>query len=165
MENENIDESKTVTNDFIDKVTLELLMNKNHYNRYVSQNDPKKHKEYMDHLSKVKKYSNMIINTTTEFLENPNNQVTTEVNDAFDVYVRTLIRHFECKNLENMDEKDQDMLFGFIREPVEEEEQQPSKSFWGKHRVQKKSSTFGFPMNYIPRVQENKKQEPLDYIV
>jgi len=153
-------ESSPLTNQFVDKVTLELLMNKNHYNRYLSQTDPKKHQEHMDHLAKMKKYRNWIINTTTEFLDNHTHQVTTEVNEAFDVYVRTMIRHFEFKKLENEDEKpDEDMLFGDMdqhenNKEEEEEVSQPTKSFWGKNKVVKKSANFGYPMNYIPRMKD-----------
>jgi len=147
------------TNQFVDKVTLELLMNKNHYNRYLSQNDPKKHQEHLDHLDKIRKYRSAIINMTNDFIDNSNHQVTTEVNDAFDYYVRTLIRHFDCKNIECLEEfnneKDEDVLFGNMDGPIEEEEEQPHmKSYWGKHKVQKKSNTFGYPMNYIPRITE-----------
>jgi hypothetical protein len=166
MEEENVDEPKPPSNEFIDKITLEMLMNKNHYNRYISQTDPKKHQEYLDHISKIKKYRNWILNTTTEFLDNPDNLVTTEVNDAFDVYVRTLIRHFEYKKIENEDERvDEDVLFGNMDNEEPEIEAPVMKSFWGKHKVEKKSSSMGFPMNYVPRIKEKQDSEPIDYIV
>jgi hypothetical protein len=160
------DEPKPMTNEFIDKITLEMLMNKNHYNRYISQTDPKKHQEHLDHISKIKKYKNWILNTTTEFLDNPDYQVTTEVNDAFNNYVRTLIRHFDYKKIElegiTIEQNtDEDMLFGNMEE--EPQEDIPvMKSFWGKHKVQKKPSNF---MNFIPRIAEKSHPEPIDYIV
>jgi len=143
MSNEN-------TNEFVDKVTLELLMNKNHYNRYISQTDPKKHLENLEHLEKIQKYRTTIIKMTDEFIDNPDKQVTTEVNEAFDLYVRTLLRHFECKRIENSD-KDEDVLFGDIDK--ETEEIPASKSFWGKHKVLKRTSSV-YPINYIPRIQD-----------
>jgi hypothetical protein len=156
--NDENNEQTPLTNQFVDKVTLELLMNKNHYNRYISQSDPKKHQEYLEHLEKIKKYKNAIMNTTKDFLDNSNHMVTTEVNEAYDYYVKTLIRHFDCKRIECFEdfniEKDDDVLFGNMDENSEEEEQTPMKSYWGKHKVQKKSSSFGFPMNYIPRVKD-----------
>jgi hypothetical protein len=156
---ENTDESvKPITNEFIDKVTLELLMNKNHYNRYLSQTDPKKHQEHLNHLEKIRKYRNKIINTTTDFLNNPEHQITTEVNEAFDHYVRTLIRHFECKEMENHEEssQDEDTLFGNMEEPLIDENP-TMKSYWGKNKVVKKGNQMGFPMNYIPRVKETEQ--------
>ena len=159
---ENFDEvTKPIANEFIDKVTLELLMNKNHYNRYLSQTDPKKHQEHLNHLEKIRKYRSKIINTTTDYLNNPDHQVTTEVNEAFDHYVRTLIRHMECKEMENVEgsSPDEDMLFGNMEDPVDDEEQPTMKSYWGKHKVQKKSSSYGFPMNYVPRIKSDNLEE------
>ena len=158
---ENTDESvKPVNNDFVDKVTLELLMNKNHYNRYLSQTDPKKHQEHLNHLEKIRKYRSKIMNTTTEFLNNPDHQITTEVNEAFDHYVRTLIRHYECKEKEFPEEsnQDEDTLFGNMEEPLVDENP-TMKSYWGKHKVQKKSSSYGFPMNYVPRIKSENLEE------
>jgi hypothetical protein len=154
---------KPVNNDFVDKVTLELLMNKNHYNRYLSQNDPKKHQEYLEHLAKVNKYRDRIVSTTKDFLDNTNHQITTEINEAFDYYLRTLIRHFECKEMENPEEfkQEDDMLFGNMDELIDhfDEEKPQMKSYWGKHKVQKKSSSYGFPMNYIPRIKSENSDD------
>jgi len=153
MNKENVDEKPS--NVFVDKVTLELLMNKNHYNRYLSQSDPRKHQEHLAHLAKINKYSNMILKTTSEFVENPDKQVTTEINEAFDFYVRTLIKHFELNttegfyNVENSN-NDEDVLFGTMDE---EPSLQLGRSFWGKHKVKKNPASV-FPMNYIPRIQE-----------
>ena len=151
---------KDATNTFVDKVTLELLMNKNHYNRYLSQTDPKKHQEYLEHLHKVKKYRSGIMNMTIDFLDNPNHQVTTEVNEAFYYYMRTLVRHFDCKRMEsegkNEDHNtDENMLFGEMDTDKEEQETDhipTMHSFWGKHKVQKKSSYYH---SFIPRIGEN----------
>jgi hypothetical protein len=132
-------------------------MNKIHYNRYLSQNDPKKHQEQLNHLEKIRKYRSKIMNTTTEFLNNPDHQVTTEVNDAFDYYVRTLIRHMECTEMEFPEEstQDEDTLFGNMEEPLVDEQQPTMKSYWGKNKVVKKGNQMGFPMNYIPRVKDS----------
>lgn len=155
MFEEDIGERAPLTNQFVDKVTLELLMNKNHYNRYISQNDPKKHKEYLEHLEKIGKYRSAIINMTTDFLDNPNHMVTTEISEAYDYYVKTLIRHFEYKKLENQDEDES--LFGDMENNTNEDESENiSKSFWGKNKVVKKQADiFNYTMNYIPRINEN----------
>jgi hypothetical protein len=159
-EEDNSENSENYTsNKFIDKVTLQLLMNKNQYNRYLSQSDPKKHKEHLEHLEKIKKYRNSIINMTKDFIDNSNHQVTTEVNDAFDYYVRTIIKHIECKKIENADniEKDEDILFGNMDSNTEEESSDNeiiNRSFWGKNKVVKKTNIFDYPINYIPMVKD-----------
>ena len=161
-EEENAEPVKPSTNTFVDKVTLELLMNKNHYNRYLSQTDPKKHEEHLEHIKKINKYRDRVLNVTKDFLDNSNHQISTEVNEAFDYYVRTLLRHFDCNEMENPEEtnQDDDMLFGNMTEETHEYEEQPTmKSYWGKHKVQKKSSSLGFPMNYVPRIKSDNIEE------
>ena len=37
------------TNEFVDNITLELLMNKSQYNKYVSQKDPEKYIKIKQH--------------------------------------------------------------------------------------------------------------------
>ena len=155
-EEEDTEPVKPSTNTFVDKVTLELLMNKNHYNRYLSQTDPNKHEEHLEHIKKINKYRDRVLNVTKDFLDNSNHQISTEVNEAFDYYVRTLLRHFECNDMENPEEtnQDDDMLFGNMTEETYEDVS-PSKSFWGKNKVVKKGNQMGFPMNYIPRVKDS----------
>jgi len=146
-------------NGLVDKITLELLMNKNHYNRYISKTDPKRHEEYVEHMEKVKKYTEHILNTTRDFLDDPNHQVTTEVNEAYENYVRTLICHFDYKRMENLnenhnDDNDDDVLFGNMDNKLKEPEP-PSKSYWGKNKVVKKKSASYYAMNLIPRMRPN----------
>jgi len=137
-----IEDNKPNSNGFVDKVTLELLMNKNHYNRYISQTDPKKHQEYLDHLAKMKKYRSKIMNITIDFLDDSKKQVTTEINEAFDYYVRTIVRHLECTDIENPDgfKQDEDTMFGNMDDNREQdifEEPSSIKSYWGKSKVVK----------------------------
>lgn len=127
--------------DELNKITLELFMNKTNYVKYLSKNDPKKFEEHNKLLSNINKYRRNIIQMTDELLQNPNKQITTEVNDVFEIYVKTLIHHFQQKEYENTPdnnefekEDDADVLFGKM-----DEEQAPSmQSFWGKERIVKK---------------------------
>ena len=88
-------------NEMIDKLTLELLMNKSHYKRYIANADPTKHAEMVKHNSLITKYKYKMMNLTNEMLSNPSKQITTNVNDAFNGYVKTLIQYFQMKELEN----------------------------------------------------------------
>ena len=44
-------------NEYIDKLTMELLLNKNHYSKYLAKTDPKKHDQFQEYKSKLRKYS------------------------------------------------------------------------------------------------------------
>ena len=97
-----------VMNDPIDQLTLDFLMNRTQYKKYVAKNDPTKHIENEKHLQKLLKYKNRISNITSDLLDNPETMITLDVSQSFDRYVRTLIRHFETKDLEKYDN---DVLF------------------------------------------------------
>jgi hypothetical protein len=129
----------------IDKVNLEYLMNRTQYKKYVSKTDPKKHFENEIFLSKIKKYKNRIFDLTETLISNPEEPITNDVNDIFYQYVKTLIKHFEIKDMEN---DDNDTLFEKIDDVsidrVDNDEKYDDKedllenkvkSFWGKNRV------------------------------
>jgi hypothetical protein len=159
-----------IQNEMIDKVTLELLMNKNHYQRYIAQNDPIKHDEYMKYNALIKKYKQQIINITNELLSSPTKQITIDVNEAYNNYVKTLIKHFQAKEFENKPnhtDSDEDVLFGNMDETdniidadtngdTEDDniESQPiMKSFWGGNHVvkQKYKGISNYDMNLFSK--------------
>jgi hypothetical protein len=112
----------------ISKMTLELLMNKKSYSRYMENTDPSKYQERQDYLAKVRKYKGRILNLTRQYMENPDLQITTEMNLMFAEYTRIFIKYFEMKDLEESccfewkKEEDEDILFDpnqmELREPV-----------------------------------------------
>jgi hypothetical protein len=84
----------------IDKLTLELLMNKNTYNRYIEKTDPKKHKEEQEFRTKVRKYKSRMIQMTIKYLDNPDFQINNEMNEMLLEYSKTFIKYFEMNDLE-----------------------------------------------------------------
>jgi hypothetical protein len=102
--------------DGIDKLTLELLMNKTNYNKYIEKTDPKKHQEHTEYKQKLRKYKSRMISLTNKYMENPDYQVNLEMNEMFSMYAKTCIQYFEIMDLENeyskeKKEKDEDMMF------------------------------------------------------
>jgi hypothetical protein len=125
----------------IDKLTLEMFMNKQTYRRFISKTDPAKHAERESYLSDLSKYGNSILELTEHLIENPDDSITTELNEIFEKYSQILIRHFKLKevesaNLYNQNEEDEDVLFGKIEE---NNMRVPKRSFWGKHHIIKKN--------------------------
>jgi hypothetical protein len=140
-------------NEMIDKVTLELLMNKNHYKRYIANTDPTKHAEMVKHNALITKYKYKIMNLTNELLSDSSKQITTNVNEAFNGYVKTLIQYFQMKELENKSNEhsdEDDVLFGNMdsdnSNAAESEQNEPvepiMKSFWGGSRVVKQKQNI-----------------------
>jgi hypothetical protein len=156
----------------IDKMTLELLMNKTQYSKYVSKTDPKRHAEVEEYLSNIKKYRGKIQTITNDLLDMPTKPITSEVNDSFDMYMKTLVRYFKMKEVESANEynkdgthsgDEEDMLFGNMDINDEEtlSESVPIASFWGKDRIIKKkqqASITAFSMGVIPRKKEDESK-------
>jgi hypothetical protein len=157
----------------IDKLTLELLINKQHYSKYLSKTDPKKHDEYKEYKSKLRKYSVDIIDITSQLIENPKKMFSTEIEESFSCYIKSIFKHFEIKELEKSNEynhngykneDDEDVLFGNCdnnnllqgqenaqednaenEADTEEQDSSPMmKSFWGKEKVIKQSSSIPY---------------------
>jgi FtsZ-interacting cell division protein YlmF len=143
----------------IDKLTLELLINKQQYSKYLSKADPKKYDEFKEYKSKLRKYSVDIMDMTSQLIENPNHPYSVEIEESFNTFSKSIFRYFEMKELEKSNEynqdykKDEDMMFAHCETPFLEDaenesdnlEETPPKtmrSFWGGHRVVKQKSTI-----------------------
>ena len=145
----------------IDKMTIELLMNKTQFNKYLLKTDPKRALEQTEFIENIRKHKRQILYLTNQLIDNPTNPVTTEVNDAFELYVKTLIRHFKTKEIEraneyNRDDDDESSTEDVMFENMDEEpvlECEEMRSFWGKDRVKKKPTpnVSAFAMGIIPR--------------
>ena len=144
-------------NDMIDRMTLELLMNKKHFQRYISKNDPGRFAKMEEYHQNLETYREHIINMTSDYLNDPHKQITTDVDESFHQYTKTLIKYFEMKKLEKDSkyvkwneqyDNDEDMLFSHMDDTPPE---QPMKSFWGKDRVLKKSAVASYDRNMFSR--------------
>lgn len=144
--------SEPAKNEYLDKLTMELFLNKSHYAKYLAKTDPKKHDEYRTFTNKLKKYAVDIVDITSSLIENPKQGPTLDIEESFDVFVKSIIRHMEMKEIENPpdhEEVDEDTLFGQMDE---QEDVTPSQSFWSKERVVKK------PMDLDLRAFSNGKR-------
>ena len=150
MEEENNITSNARNNE-IDKLTLELFMNKKNYKKYLEKTDPKKYSDIQLHHNELEKYRGTILTITDDLLENPNLQITTEINEIFDAYTKIIIRYLKHKEIENNleTEKDEDVMFGTIDEDIQSEPAH-MKSYWSGEQVVKKYkkdiSSFGVDM-------------------
>ena len=144
--------SEPTKNEYLDKLTMELFLNKNHYAKYLKNTDPKRHDEYRTFTNKLKKYAVDIVDITSALIENPKQGPTLDIEESFDVFAKSIIRHMEMKEIENPQdsEEDEDTLFGHMDE--QEEHTQASQSFWSGERIIKK------PVNLDIRAFSNGKR-------
>ena len=139
----------TVTTTEIDQLTLSLLMNKNHYRKYVSQTNPEQHAVENQRISDNRKYRSRILDLTSRLLDSPDTQITTDVDQIFVAYTKRLVQYFKMQDIEKQnqshngcyekDDEDEDVLFGNMDE-TPTASQSATSSFWGKDRVVKKGN-------------------------
>ena len=143
------------TNEYIDKITLELLLNKNHYNNYLSKTNPKKFEEFKDYKQKLKNYSVDIIDITSQLIENPKTQFSNEIEETFQIYVKSIFKYIELNEVKKANkyydnQDDEDTMFlnidnndnGNKNYEKKDEYNTISHSFWGKEKVIKKQSSI-----------------------
>ena len=99
----------------IDKITMELMMNRTHYKKYLLKQDPIKYKENQEYIVKIQKYENKFANLIAELLQdsmktNVSEKYTRDINDTFNEFLKTCIQHFEICELEQ-GVNDSDILF------------------------------------------------------
>ena len=145
----------------IDELTLALLMNKNHYRKYITQTNPEEHEIENRRIADNRKYANRIMELTNRLLSYPNTQITTDIDEIFVAYTKRLVQHFKTQDREHQSYKngyedesnDDDVLFGNMDDTPRHDET-CNRSFWGKERVVKKG---GVPMaNYDMRMFSNR---------
>ena len=139
----------TVTPAEIDQLTLSLLMNKNHYRKYVSQTNPEQHEVENQRIADNRKYRSRILDLTSRLLDSPDTQITTDVDQIFVAYTKRLVQYFKMQDIEKQnrshngcyesDDKDEDVMFGDMDEPPTAA-QAPTSSFWGKDKVLKRGN-------------------------
>ena len=98
------------TQENIDKLTLELLINKNKYKHYLAKKDKNQYDELLKKQQLYQKYSLSISQLTKELLHQYTSTSTKtlvgkNIQDAFDVYIQECISHFthleELSSLQN----------------------------------------------------------------
>jgi len=116
MENQTNLFEQSEPSSFIDKLTMEMFMNKRTYKKYVEKTDPNKHSENKEFVSKLRKHGSKLLNITQAYVEDPDKQVSLDMNRAFYEYAKICIRHFEDKELQepgfgHKEDSDDDVLF------------------------------------------------------
>ena len=154
-DNNNLDNQ--VNNTDMDELTLALLMNKNHYRKYVAQTNPEQAILDNQMIDDIRKYRNRILKITANMIDSPDIQISTDINQIFNTYTKHLIRHFKMKDDEQPhNEKynnEDDTLFGNMNDDTDT--QTATSSLWGKERVIKKGN---LPIaNYDMRMFSNKR--------
>ena len=141
--------NETTKNEYIDKLTLELLINKTHYHKYLSKSDPKKYDEYKEYKTKLRKYAVDIIDITSQLIEDPKKMYSNDIEESFNSYVKSIIKYFEIKEIQDANTKSEynnedEVIFTKFDNGTNQtdENNDNMKSYWGKEKVVKKPSSY-----------------------
>ena len=85
----------------LDRLTLELLMNKTTYKKYIEKTDSKRFEEHQQFVASVRKWKERIQSLTRDYLENPEKQTTLDMNQSFFDYVKSSIRYLEDQDIQS----------------------------------------------------------------
>jgi hypothetical protein len=129
----------------LDQLTIELLTNKKHFNKYLSNNDPDKFEIEIKRTANIQKYNTQILHLINEMLFNNQCIVSNDLQTSFNEFLNICFKHFESINI---NEKDEDVLFPYESDQEQQEQIEypldpPSlnkldiyltnKSFWGSN--------------------------------
>ena len=153
----------------IDKLTLELLMNRSLWSKNMENTDPYKIEEQNIFKQKLKIYKIRILKMLSKYLENPELNVNPEMDEIFEVYAKENIKYFEMNDLaierfyeesEPEIEPDPDNIlcgeseehpFSYEQDmEFEETHENPNSSCWSNDKVSKLPSKYTMDM-YVKR--------------
>jgi hypothetical protein len=135
---------ETLKNDEIGHLTLELLVNKTQYNKIIHKMNPIKLKEREIYFNKIKQYKTPIMSIFEKIMKNPEEVITTDINESLELFIKTCIKHLELDNVKEIQYIDDVELReeGEDNNDEEEEEEEDetlfgqmnnnTKSYWGE---------------------------------
>ena len=155
--------------DGVDQLTLELFLNRNTYGKYLSKKDPSKNFANEDYRRKLEKHTLVILERTRQLVSGNGPECSNSLQEAFDIYAKEVIREMELRDnskiYEDDNEDDPDnnetlfpqLLEEDVKDETEKEEdnEEPTpkqgKSYWGKEKVVKASSSISAADSFFLR--------------
>jgi len=97
------EEKETVSSqpavDVMTETTMKLLVNKNQYKNWLSKKDPTKYQEKCEFFEKMRRRHGEINELFEQLMKNPEQIITTDVNECFESFARACMMHLECQDV------------------------------------------------------------------
>ena len=122
-----------------DKLTLQMFSNKTHYKKYLAKTDPTKYSAQQEFIDKIAKNREKITAMFSVLLDSPEKQITTDINESFDQFVKSCLNHFHMEKLSKMHDQDKDD-YDTHSDDDDEHDAAPSTSYWGASVIKKPSA-------------------------
>jgi hypothetical protein len=151
-----------MSENLINEITLDFLMNKDQYKKYILQKSSKK-----EHIKDIKFYRKRIYYLTKELLlsKEQTKPLLPEVKNAFDNYIKTCINYFKTIDsndiiqedykdfLCDVNELDEDTVMDTVMDTITDTKENPDNYLMRKINV-KKNSLDGFVKKKINKPKE-----------
>ena len=100
---------------FVDNITMEYMMNRQHYKKYLAKTDKNKYEETKKRIQNVQLYQSDIMNMVNVLIQDyiscgSFSKYNSEINHTFESFMNSTLRHLE-ENPPNVSEDDDDTLF------------------------------------------------------
>ena len=108
-------DSESPKNSYIDDITLQLISNKSQYNKYLNINNPERNNELQEYYQSIKAHKQDILQILRGYIDDPEEQISVDMNNALEMFVKSCLKHFELKQAESSnafykDDDDDDRL-------------------------------------------------------
>ena len=124
-----------------DKLTLQMFSNKTQYKKYLAKTDPVKYSAQQEYIDKIAKNREKINSMFMVLIENPEKQITTDINESFDQFIKSCLNHFHMEKLAKMHDQDKDDYDTSSDDDNDESTiAAPSTSYWGSSVIKKPSA-------------------------
>jgi len=117
-----------------------MFSNKTHYKKYLAKTDPVKYSAQQEFTDKIAKNREKIKAMFSVLIENPEKQITTDINESFDQFVKSCLNHFYIEKLSKMHDQDKDDYDTTSDDDNDNDntpDTAPSTSYWGASVIKK----------------------------
>jgi hypothetical protein len=121
-----------------DKLTLQMFSNKTHYKKYLAKTDPVKYSAQQEFIDKIAKNREKINAMFSVLLDSPEKQITTDINESFDQFVKACLNHFHMEKLAKMHDQDKDD-YDTPSDDDDAPDVAPTTSYWGASVIKRPS--------------------------
>ena len=116
-ENDNIHFEKPVcSSKFVDNITMEFMMNRQHYKKYLAKTDKSKYEETKKRIQTLQIFQSDIANMVNELIQDyiscgSFSKYNSEINHTFESFMNSALRHLE-ENPPNVSDDDDTLFTG-----------------------------------------------------
>lgn len=136
---DDIEPSQSTNNSLIEKITMECMMNKKHYKKYLAKTDISRFQEIQDKMNRIEEVRDEISEMTQIMLNDiikccgESSKYNTKIQSTFDAYLNACMEYINNQPSPFREDEDEDMLFPLpSNKTIAPIPNSINHSYWGK---------------------------------